>query len=122
VSRLGFEPRTRGLKVSVEAVHGIIPRRSRSTLRVVAVHRLHHVGPSAFPVAGSVAGRSLPCCAAVQTPIDSATRSQEWSSTPSSLRRYVVVTASDEWSKKALTVSTDSPASRLSFAAEWRRI
>jgi hypothetical protein len=57
-----------------------------------------------------------------QIPMASATRSQEWSSTPSSLRRYVVVTASDEWSRNALTVSTDSPASRLSFAALWRRI
>jgi hypothetical protein len=48
----------------------------------------------------------------------SATRSQEWSSTPSSRRNYVVVTASDEWSRNALTVSTDSPASRRSYAAK----
>ena len=103
VSRLGFEPRTQGLKVSVEAVHGVVPRRSRSTLRVVAVHRLHHVGPSTTAVAGSVAGSPSPA----QTPIDSATRSQEWSSTPSRRRRYVVVTARLEWSRNELTASTD---------------
>ena len=30
-----------------------------------------------------------------------------------------MVTASDEWSRKPLTASTDSPASRRSFAALW---
>jgi len=61
VSRLGFEPRTRGLKVPAEAVHGVIWGPLLSTLRVDAIHRLHQMPPSAFPVAGSVAGRSLPC-------------------------------------------------------------
>jgi len=56
------------------------------------------------------------------TPIASATRPQLWSSTPSSRRRYVVATASKEWSRNAETVSTDSPASRLSFAALCLRV
>jgi len=59
VSRLGFEPRTRGLKVSVEAVHGATRGAFTSIPRVELIHRLHHVGPSTTAVAGSVAGKGL---------------------------------------------------------------
>ena len=57
MSRLGFEPRTRGLKVSVEAVHGIIWRRMAPALRAAAVHWLHRVAPESTAVAVNVAVR-----------------------------------------------------------------
>ena len=55
-------------------------------------------------------------------PMLSATRSQVVSLSPSSCRRYTVVTANELWSRKRLTCSTDSPASRRSLAAEWRKM
>ena len=64
VSRLGFEPRTRGLKVSRGAVHGVVLGHSASVSRAALVHLLHQVGPSVTAVAGSVAGRS-PASAAI---------------------------------------------------------
>ena len=36
--------------------------------------------------------------------------------------KYVVVTASELWSRNRLTSSMDSPASRRSFAALWRKM
>src|SRR5215216_1714038 len=50
--------------------------------------------------------------------ITAAIFSQLRSSCPSSRRRYVVAVARLLWSRKRDTSSTDSPASRLSFAAE----
>ena len=64
----------------------------------------------------------LPSADTLQTPIASATFPQLSSVCPSSLRRYTVVTASDEWSRNWLTDSIDSPASRRSLAAVWRRM
>ena len=58
VSRLGFEPRTRGLKVSRGAVHGVVLGHSASVSRPALLHPLHQVGPDVTAVAGSVAGRS----------------------------------------------------------------
>jgi len=58
----------------------------------------------------------------VYTPIASATRAQLLSGCPSSRPRYTVGTASELWSRKRLTSSTDSPTSRRSLAAAWRRM
>ena len=52
------------------------------------------------------------------TPSATATCAQAVSRSPSSCRRYTVVTASELWSRKRLTCSIDSPASRRSLAAE----
>ena len=57
MSRLGFEPRTRGLKVRLSAVHGVVSGQSACVSRAAPIHRVHHVVWDAFPVAGSVAGR-----------------------------------------------------------------
>ena len=52
------------------------------------------------------------------TPSATATCAQAVSRSPSSCRRYTVVTASELWSRKRLTCSIYSPASRRSLAAE----
>ena len=51
VSRLGFEPRTQGLKVRGDAVHGVHWPASPSTSRAAAVHLVHSVGPDDLAVA-----------------------------------------------------------------------
>ena len=56
------------------------------------------------------------------TPSATATCSQAVSRSTSSCRRYTVVTASELWSRKRLTCSIDSPASRRSLAAECRKM
>jgi hypothetical protein len=53
--RLEFEPRTRGLKVSPAAVHGVRHGRSTRTARASAVHGLHGIGRRCTVVAVSVA-------------------------------------------------------------------
>jgi len=55
VSRLGFEPRTRGLKVCLPAVHRVAWRSLGSTARANAVHGVHGVGPRRIAVAVNVA-------------------------------------------------------------------
>jgi hypothetical protein len=55
-------------------------------------------------------------------PIAVATCCQVMSRSPSNRLKYTVVTARELWSRNRLTCSTDSPASRLSLAAEWRKI
>ena len=44
MSRLGFEPRTRGSKVRLPAVHGVAWRSLASTARANGVHPLHGLG------------------------------------------------------------------------------
>jgi hypothetical protein len=58
-SRLGFEPRTRGSKVSPVAVHRVVWGTVGSTLRAVGVHQVHGMGPpsTAVAVSGAVFGR-----------------------------------------------------------------
>jgi hypothetical protein len=53
VSRLGFEPRTRGLKVSGPLAHGVVLGPLASVPRAVVVHRVYVVGPSVTAVAVS---------------------------------------------------------------------
>ncbi len=54
--RVGFEPTTRGLKVSEAAVHGVVSSPRTCDSRAALVHPLHPMGPSVTAVAGSVAG------------------------------------------------------------------
>ena len=53
--RLGFEPTTRGLKVSPVAVHGVVSSALVSTSRAVPVHGLHPLVPKLTAVAVTVA-------------------------------------------------------------------
>jgi len=53
--RLGFEPRTRGLKVSRGAVHGDVWRHIASLPRAASVHPVHRMTLTATAVAVSVA-------------------------------------------------------------------
>ncbi len=55
VSRLGFEPRTRGSRVRGLPVHGVILGHLAYTPRVAGVHRLYGVGPTLTAVAVNVA-------------------------------------------------------------------
>ncbi len=55
VSRLGFEPRTRGLKVRLPGVHGVAWRSLAPTARANGVHPLHGLGWDRMPVAVNVA-------------------------------------------------------------------
>jgi hypothetical protein len=55
VSRLGFEPRTRGLKACPSAVHRVIWRPTSATQRGVPIHQVHAIGRSRSAVAVSVA-------------------------------------------------------------------
>jgi hypothetical protein len=57
VSRLGFEPRTRGLKVSVQAVHGDTQGAFTSMPRTALIHGLHHIPWDVTAVAVNVAVR-----------------------------------------------------------------
>ena len=86
VSPVGFEPTTRGSKVSVEAVHGVIWRAFLSMPRGAYVHGLHGVGPKTTDVAVS---RKRRPCRQPQAPMAAATRSQARSSTPSGVRSPV---------------------------------
>ena len=55
VSPVGFEPTTRGLKVSLGAVHGVIWAPFLSMPRGASVHWLHTVRPTLMAVAVNVA-------------------------------------------------------------------
>lgn len=58
MSRLGFGPRTRGSKVSLSVVHGVLWLRFLSMPRAVLVHEVHAVRPTLTAVAVNVAVRS----------------------------------------------------------------
>ena len=71
--------------------------------RVLLIHPIPGVLLQPTAVAVNVAVSPSPA----HTPMAAATRSQERFSTLSSLLRYVVVTANDEWSRNALAVPGD---------------
>ena len=53
--RVGFEPTTRGLKVSPESVNSVLRGQALSIPRVALIHRLHRVGSPCTAVAVNVA-------------------------------------------------------------------
>jgi len=57
VSRLGFEPRTRGLKVPESAVHRVLRGALLSMPRGTPIHQLHREGRTLTAVAVNVAVR-----------------------------------------------------------------
>ena len=52
---MGFEPTTRGLKVSSESVHRVLRGPALSMPRVALIHGLHPIGPESTAVAVNVA-------------------------------------------------------------------